>query len=130
VLIGGDYLGKGKVPNAAFTFVGEDVNINADGIGNGNGGKVIVWADQATRAYGTITARGGDEGGNGGFIETSGKVYLDVTKAADAVPPMVFLVPGCSILVTFALWQVEPLEASSIEGSLLIFSLQLLMRQR
>jgi filamentous hemagglutinin family protein len=87
VLIGGDYLGKGKVPNAAFTFVGEDVNINADGIGNGNGGKVIVWADQATRAYGTITARGGDEGGNGGFIETSGKVYLDVTKAADASAP-------------------------------------------
>ena len=87
VLIGGDYLGKGKVPNAAFTFVGEDVNINADAIGNGNGGKVILWADQATRAYGTITARGGDEGGNGGFIETSGKVYLDVSKAADASAP-------------------------------------------
>jgi hypothetical protein len=63
------------------------VNINADGIGNANGGKVIVWADQATRAYGTITARGGDEGGNGGFIETSGKVYLDVSKAADASAP-------------------------------------------
>ncbi|MBD2084810.1 CHAT domain-containing protein [Coleofasciculus sp. FACHB-542] len=87
VLIGGDYLGKGSVPNAAFTFVGADVTLNADAITNGNGGKVIVWSDQATRTYGTISARGGAQGGNGGFIETSGKVYLDVTKAADASAP-------------------------------------------
>jgi filamentous hemagglutinin family protein len=87
VLIGGDYLGGGSVPNADFTFVGEGVNINADGIRNGNGGKVILWADQATRAYGTITARGGAFGGNGGFIETSGKEFLDVTRPADASAP-------------------------------------------
>ncbi|MBD2740388.1 CHAT domain-containing protein [Coleofasciculus sp. FACHB-1120] len=87
VLIGGDYLGKGSVPNATFTFVGADVTLNADAITNGNGGKVIVWSDQATRTYGTITARGGAQGGNGGFIETSGKVSLDVTKAADASAP-------------------------------------------
>jgi len=87
VLIGGDYLGGGSVPNAAFTFVGEGVNINADGMRNGDGGKVILWADQATRAYGTITARGGAFGGNGGFIETSGKEFLDVTRPADASAP-------------------------------------------
>jgi hypothetical protein len=87
VLIGGDYLGGGTVPTADFTFVGEGVNINADGIRNGDGGKVILWADQATRAYGTITARGGAFGGNGGFIETSGKEFLDVTRPADASAP-------------------------------------------
>ncbi|MEP0790881.1 MULTISPECIES: CHAT domain-containing protein [Cyanophyceae] len=87
VLIGGDYLGKGGVPNAAYTYVGEDAKINADAITNGNGGRVIVWADEATRTHGNITARGGSEGGNGGFIETSGKNYLEVTKPADASAP-------------------------------------------
>ena len=45
---------------------------------NGDGGKVIVWADDTTRAYGRISARGGVDGGNGGLIETSGKIALDV----------------------------------------------------
>jgi CHAT domain-containing protein len=84
VLIGGDYLGQGSVPHADFTYVGQDVKINADGLNNGNGGKVIVWAEQATRAYGKISARGGALGGDGGFIETSGRQFLDVTQGADA----------------------------------------------
>jgi filamentous hemagglutinin family protein len=75
-LIGGDYQGKGTVPNAIETFVGSNVSINADAISNGNGGKVIIWADNSTRFYGNISASGGTNSGNGGFVEVSGKQNL------------------------------------------------------
>lgn len=81
VLIGGDYQGKGTVRNAAVTYTDGQATIKADATANGNGGKVIVWADDTTRSYAHISARGGEEGGNGGFVETSGKRYLDVGSA-------------------------------------------------
>jgi hypothetical protein len=58
VRIGGDYQGNGTIPNALRTFVSSDSVINADALNNGNGGRVIVWADEATRFYGTVTAQG------------------------------------------------------------------------
>ncbi|MBD1905700.1 CHAT domain-containing protein [Funiculus sociatus GB2-A5] len=76
VLIGGDYQGKGKVPNANHTFVDSKTTINANAITNGNGGRVIVWSDDKTEFNGNITARGGANSGNGGFVETSGKLSL------------------------------------------------------
>ncbi|NET82531.1 MAG: filamentous hemagglutinin N-terminal domain-containing protein [Moorea sp. SIO1F2] len=87
VLIGGDFQGNGTVPNAVHTFVGSDVTINADALTNGDGGKVIVWADQTATVHGTLTARGGTVSGDGGFIETSGKQFLNLTSTPDASAP-------------------------------------------
>ena len=88
VLIGGDYQGTNPaVANAAATYMSADSTITADAIGNGKGGKVILWSDESTRAYGSITARGGALGGDGGLIETSGH-WLDVAGIAiDASAP-------------------------------------------
>ncbi len=83
VRIGGDYQGKGTIPNASQTFVSNDSVINANALSNGNGGRVIVWADQVTQFYGSILARGGTLSGNGGFAEVSGKNYLDFQGLAD-----------------------------------------------
>jgi filamentous hemagglutinin family protein len=77
VLIGGDLQGKGIVPNAQYTFISKDSIILADALQNGTGGKVIAWADLATRFYGTVTAKGGINSGDGGFVEVSGKNGLD-----------------------------------------------------
>ena len=53
VLVGGDFQGKNPdVQNAFRTYFGRDAAINADAIESGDGGKVIVWADDVTRAYG------------------------------------------------------------------------------
>lgn len=83
IFVGGDYQGKNDdVKNAKQTYVGENTSIKADAATNGDGGKVIVWADETTQAYGVITARGGSESGDGGFVETSGKVYLDVSGSS------------------------------------------------
>ncbi len=77
VLIGGDYQGKNTdVHNAKATYIGQDTIIKADAKTTGDGGKVIVWSDNSTRAYGDISAKGGSSSGNGGFIETSGH-WLD-----------------------------------------------------
>lgn len=77
VLIGGDYQGRGTVPNASRTYVSNNSVINADSLLNGNGGRVIVWSNEATGYYGNITARGGTQAGNGGLVEVSGKQALD-----------------------------------------------------
>lgn len=76
VLIGGEYQGQGTVPNASRTFVSRDSVINADALLNGDGGRVIVWANEVTGFYGNISARGGNNRGDGGFVEVSGKQDL------------------------------------------------------
>lgn len=77
VLIGGDYQGKNAaMPNAQFTYVAPTASISADATQNGNGGKVVVWADNATQFNGHISAQGGAQSGNGGLVEVSGKQRL------------------------------------------------------
>ena len=83
VLIGGDFQGQGTVPTASRVFVAPDVTVKADAIAAGNGGKVIIWSDEATRFYGKVSAKGGAIAGNGGFVEVSGKQFLDFNGQVD-----------------------------------------------
>lgn len=79
VLLGGGYQGKdATVPNAKAVHMSKDSRINADAVTAGDGGTVVLWGNESNRSYGTITARGGDESGNGGLVETSGG-WLDVS---------------------------------------------------
>jgi len=84
ILVGGNYQGKGTEQNATMTKVTAGVSLNTDAITSGNGGKVVVWADDTTNFAGTITARGGSVSGDGGKVETSGKNTLSVTGAVNA----------------------------------------------
>ncbi|MBF0273820.1 MAG: filamentous hemagglutinin N-terminal domain-containing protein [Nitrospinae bacterium] len=78
VYIGGGFQGKDEnIPNAFRTFVSNESEISADAKTNGNGGNVIVWADDTTRFYGKVSAQGGNKSGDGGFVEVSGKNNLD-----------------------------------------------------
>src|SRR5882724_1694687 len=73
VLVGGDAHGANpNIQNAQQTLIGPDGIIRADAGTTGDGGRVIVWSDDYTRFFGTISARGGSRSGNGGFVETSG----------------------------------------------------------
>lgn len=77
VLVGGDYQGKNSdVQNAERTLIGSDGVIRADARTTGDGGRVIVWADGDTRFFGSVSARGGSQSGDGGFVETSSKGTL------------------------------------------------------
>jgi filamentous hemagglutinin family protein len=84
VLVGGDFQGNNPlVRNAGQTVFGKDARIAADATQNGDGGKIIVWSDELTRASGSISAKGGDGGGNGGFVEVSGKQRLAFVARVD-----------------------------------------------
>lgn len=84
ILIGGNAHGAGTEHNASYSFVDANVNIHADAYANGDGGKVVVWANEATRFYGNIFARGGAERGNGGWVEVSGKQQLRFAGSVNA----------------------------------------------
>lgn len=82
-LVGGDYQGQGTLPTASHTAIDNNSSIRADAFQTGNGGQVIVWADEVTEFSGSISARGGADAGDGGFIEVSGKGTLQFSGIAD-----------------------------------------------
>lgn len=83
IRVGGDYQGEGSVPNASVTFVDENSILSADALRRGDGGQIIVWSEDTTRAYGSLSARGGARRGDGGLVETSSRGFLDVNGAPD-----------------------------------------------
>ncbi|MDE1152509.1 MAG: MBG domain-containing protein [Micavibrio sp.] len=87
IKIGGDYLGTGTTPTATDVLVDSDVNIFNDALDNGDGGKTTIWSDGNTYFYGSVYGRGGVNGGNGGFVETSGHQYLDAQGYVDLTAP-------------------------------------------
>ncbi|MCC5871998.1 MAG: filamentous hemagglutinin N-terminal domain-containing protein, partial [Gammaproteobacteria bacterium] len=54
IKIGGAFQGRGDTPTASHTYVGPDAQIAADATVAGDGGEVIVWADDTTRFHGEI----------------------------------------------------------------------------
>ncbi|MDI1258122.1 filamentous hemagglutinin N-terminal domain-containing protein [Aquabacterium sp.] len=83
VKLGGDFHGQGTARRASQTLVGRDVSIKADATVQGDGGQVVAWADGDTRFLGSISARGGALGGNGGQAEVSGRETLDYRGQTD-----------------------------------------------
>jgi filamentous hemagglutinin family protein len=99
VMIGGDWAGgkRGKsqvnnqsavldgkaIPTATTVSVDAASVIDASAKDSGHGGKVVLWSNYKTTFAGTILALGGREFGNGGFVETSGKL-IDITGNVNA----------------------------------------------
>src|SRR5207248_11688537 len=74
VRIGGGARGTDpSVRNAQTSVIDAGAVIDASATASGNGGTVAVWSDGSTTFNGTITAMGGPSGGNGGWVETSGR---------------------------------------------------------
>jgi filamentous hemagglutinin family protein len=70
--------------NTQRVFIDADAAIRADG--TQDGGKVIVYSQEGTQIAGALSARGGLQGGDGGFIETSG-AWLDLRGTPDVSAP-------------------------------------------
>jgi filamentous hemagglutinin family protein len=71
---------------AANTEIQPGAKISANATGKGDGGRVTVLSSQSTTMAGTIDAKGGPSGGNGGLVEVSGGT-LSLTGAVDVSAP-------------------------------------------
>ncbi|NEQ42218.1 MAG: CHAT domain-containing protein [Leptolyngbya sp. SIOISBB] len=88
IRIGGDFQGQGPLPNAQFSLVDGGSTLQADGLTNGDGGTIVVWADDTTRFLGNASVRGGATGGDGGWVEVSGLSLLEFSGEVDASAPL------------------------------------------
>ena len=84
ILIGGDWQGTGPLLQSTFATVEAGATVMANATDGGNGGKIVIWSDisnpsSITKVSGALSAVGGPNGGDGGQIETSGKV-LDIAN--------------------------------------------------
>ncbi|EDX76833.1 haemagglutination activity domain protein [Coleofasciculus chthonoplastes PCC 7420] len=87
VFVGGDLQGGGDLPTAQYTVVDDGSVIRADALSDGDGGQVILWADGTTQFAGDISARGGINSGDGGFVEVSGLESLNFTGNVNTNAP-------------------------------------------
>lgn len=78
--IGGDFQGAGTMPHAFTTDIAAGALITANALVEGNGGQVSVWADDRTVFDGRIEANGAGNDGEGGKVETSGRVALLINE--------------------------------------------------
>ncbi len=101
VLVGGNWQGTADPllqatgqPGQQATTVTMDATatIDASATDNGHGGTVVLWSDikkaeSVTTVHGTILAKGGEQGGDGGRIETSGGLLVTDGVSGSAAAP-------------------------------------------
>ncbi len=61
-----------KLTSAKSVMIAEGASLDASATRQGKGGTVVGWSTGTTRFGGAIKAEGGADGGDGGFVETSG----------------------------------------------------------
>lgn len=85
--VGGDEQGKGERQRARGLIVAEGSQVRADALRDGDGGRVILFAESLTHIAGAVSATGGRLGGDGGFVETSGLARLSLETTPDLSAP-------------------------------------------
>ena len=80
--------GRVLVTSSEKTILTQDSVIDTSGVGNSSAGNTVIWSDKDTVFRGTIVAKGGETGGNGGQIEVSGHENLSFTGQVNALAPM------------------------------------------
>lgn len=106
LLIGGGQTGADpSIHNANALYIHSDATLSADATDFGKGGTLIAYSTDSTQVHGHLTAQGGINGGDGGFIETSGG-WLDISKAPNTAS--LFGNPGT--------WLIDPNNISIVGG--------------
>jgi filamentous hemagglutinin family protein len=83
VTVGTDGRGAATTRLARRTGVAAGATVRADATQRGDGGTVLVNSADYTAHGGEISAQGGPQGGDGGFVEVSGQKGLDISGRVD-----------------------------------------------
>ncbi len=74
----GNHFPQAPAQSTQAIYVATGAELAANASDRGDGGTIRLWSEASTRAYGQFSATGGPQGGNGGLIDTSGRVFIDV----------------------------------------------------
>ena len=84
IAVGGGLRGRDDtIPNADSTLLAPGSIVRADATAYGTGGTITIWSESYSQVLGSISARGGAFGGDGGFVETSSCGVLSAGSAPD-----------------------------------------------
>jgi len=87
-LVGGGVQGNDPaLRNAGTVAMASGAQIDASARTRGKGGTAVLWSERQTTFRGRIAARGGAQGGDGGFVETSSRDDLRAFGSVDAAAP-------------------------------------------
>ena len=85
VYIGGGWQGKdSSIRDADKVVMKDGARIDVSATQQGNGGTAVLWSESFTNFRGQISARGGENGGNGGQVETSSHGNLQAFGSVSA----------------------------------------------
>lgn len=88
IYIGGGLKGlEPTIPHAKKTTVQQGAQLRADALFEGNGGRIVVWSDEASDFSGYAAAQGGTLGGDGGFIEVSSRGRMNLAGKVSTLAP-------------------------------------------
>lgn len=98
IRVGGDVMGTGELQRARTAWVDRESVVRADATAGGDGGSVVVFAEDGTVVDGLLSARGAG-GGRGGFVETSGLAYFDITRTPEVGAGGTWLIDPRNIVI-------------------------------
>ncbi|MCE9522160.1 MAG: hypothetical protein K8S25_06975, partial [Alphaproteobacteria bacterium] len=84
IAIGYSGEGAARTVSADVVAVSAGSRLSADAIESGDGGRIVLWSKLATDFRGALSAKGGAQSGNGGFLEVSSKEQIGFSGLADA----------------------------------------------
>ena len=88
IRIGGDFAGEGDLLRADQVTGDAATAITADATVAGDGGRIVLWSELQTDMAGELSAVGGPDGGDGGFVEVSSRNVLNYTGLTDLRAPL------------------------------------------
>ncbi len=87
IRVGGEQEGRGELQRARAVLVDADSEVRTDALEKGDGGRIILFSEDLTSIDGAVSARGGQRGGDGGFVETSGLRRFAISRTPDLGAP-------------------------------------------
>ncbi|ECE0411765.1 hypothetical protein YQ20_15945 [Salmonella enterica subsp. enterica] len=109
VYVGGGWQGKdSSIRHASKVVMDKTAVIDVSAKARGQGGTAVLWSDDYTNFRGTILARGGLQGGDGGRVETSSHHNLQAFGDVDA----------SAVKGNAGEWLLDPFDITVVSGSI------------
>jgi len=80
--------GSVTLSSTVHTLAGSDSVIDVSGSDNSSAGSILLWSDNHATLGGSVLARGGENAGDGGFVDVSSKGQVDLVGTVDLLAPV------------------------------------------